>query len=283
VLICALATLRFKKTMLEITRHFEQAATQFNAVVLVGLGITAVLLGLFIWLGGLGLRKQLLVVVGALCGGLCAFLTSGHNIILTVLAAALGAVIATKFEKIFLAVLAGALALALGLAIMTRPYMNNSERSAQTTPMQSQGQTYNVKQTIYVIKAYVQDLGSMIKHACPQMPPYNWMIILALTVIFTIVGFFFWPLASAFCCATLGTISIFLGMTMLLLFKASAPLTGICTRTTFFMLVFAAMVIFGTLEQLMLCKYTKQKTTGKKKKDKTTQQTDKAVASWRTS
>ena len=269
--------------MLEITRHFEQAATQFNAVVLVGLGITAVLLGLFIWLGGLGLRKQLLVVVGALCGGLCAFLTSGHNTILTVFAAAIGAVITTKFEKIFLAVLAGALAVALSLAIMTRPYINKSEHSTQTTPMQSQGQTYNVKQTMHVLNAYTHDLGSMIKHACPQMPPYNWLIILALAVIFTIVGFYFWPLASAFCCATLGTISIFFGMTMLLLFKGSAPVTGICTRIPFFMLVFAAMVSFGTIEQLMLCKYTKQKTAGKKKKDKTTQETGKATASWRTS
>jgi len=271
--------------MLEITRHFEQAATQFNTVVLVGIGITAVLLGLFIWLGGLGLRKQLLIAVGALCGGLCAFLTSGHNITLTIFTAAIGAVIATKFEKIFLAVLASALAVALSLAIMTRPYMNKSEYSTQTAQHQSQiqGQTYTVQQTMQVIKAYAHDLNSMIKHACPQMPPYNWLIILALAVIFTIVGFFFWPIASAFCCATLGTISIFLGMTMLLLFKGSAPLTGICTRTPFFMFVFAAMVIFGTLEQLMLCKYTTKKSILKKRQDKTPQQTDKATANWRTS
>ena len=269
--------------MLEITRHFEQAATQFNAAVLVGIGITAVLLGLFIWLGGLGLRKQLLIVMGTLCGGLCAFLASKHNIILTIFAAAIGAVIAVKFEKIFLAVLTGALAVALSLAIMTRPYMNKSEHSAQTTQHQSQihGQTYSVQQTMQVINAYAHDFGSMIKHAYPQMPPYNWLIILALAVIFSIAGFFFWPIASAFCCATLGTIAIFLGMTMLLLFKASAPLTGICTRTPFFMLVFAAMVIFGTLEQLMLCKYTTKKSI-LKKRQKTPQQTDKATANWRT-
>lgn len=271
--------------MLEITRYFEQAATQFNTIVLVGLGITAVLLGLFIWLGGLGLRKQLLIAVGALCGGLCAFLTSGHNITLTVFAAAIAAVIATKFEKIFLAVLTGTLAVALSFAIMTRPYMNKSEHSAQTTQNQSQihGQTYTIQQTMQVLKAYTHDLGSMIKHACLQMPPYYWLIILALAVIFTIVGFFFWTIASALCCATLGTISIFFGMTMLLLFKASAPLTAICTRTPFFMFVFAAMVIFGTLEQLMLCKYTTKKSILKKRQDKTPQQTDKATANWRTS
>ncbi|MHC4418678.1 MAG: hypothetical protein ACYSU6_08855, partial [Planctomycetota bacterium] len=182
-----------------------------------------------------------------------------------------------------LAALAGALAVALSLAIMTRPYMNKSEYSTQTTQHQSQihGQTYTVQKTMQVLKAYTNDLGSMIKHACPQMPLYNWLIILALAVIFTIVGFFFWPLTSALCCATLGTISIFLGMTMLLLFKASAPLTAICTRTTFFMLVFAAMVIFGTLEQLMLCKYTTKKPI-LKKRHKTAQQTGKATASWRT-
>ena len=270
--------------MLEIARHFEQAATKFNAVVLVGIGITAVLIGLFIWLGGLGLRKQLLVIVGALCGGLCAFLTSGHNLILTFFAAVIGAAIAIKFEKIFLAVLAGALAVALALAIMTRPYMNKTETSAQTTQHQSQtqGQTYTVQKTMQIISAYARDLSSMIKHACPQMPTYNWLIILALAVIFTTMGFFFWPLASALSCAALGTISIFIGMTMLLLFKGSAPLTGICTRLPFFMLVFAAMVIFGTLEQLMLCKYTSKKPI-LKKRQKTEQQTDKAVASWRTS
>ena len=246
------------------------------------LGITAVLFGLFIWLGGLGLRKQLLILVGALSGAIGAYISSGQNIILSLAAAAIAALIAVKLEKIFLTILAAALAAAIAFALVAKPYSNSPQHNTHTTTSQNQEQIYNAKQTVHVINAYVSDLSSNIKNTCRQMSAQKWMIILTPAAVVAAVGLFYWPLTSAFSCATLGTISTFLGMTMLLLFKRSAPISGIFSRTTFFMTIFAAMVTFGTIEQLMLCKYSKQKTKKMKNKDKSEQKNEKVIASWRT-
>ncbi|GAG23662.1 unnamed protein product, partial [marine sediment metagenome] len=40
--------------MFELLEHFEQVAVRFSPVVLIVPGLVAVLLGLFVWLGGLG-------------------------------------------------------------------------------------------------------------------------------------------------------------------------------------------------------------------------------------
>ena len=81
----------YRVEMLEATQHFEEVAVRFNNGVLVSLGLTAFLLGLFIWLGGLGLKKTLLALVGAVAGGVCAFLASGRNLVPTIIAAAAAA------------------------------------------------------------------------------------------------------------------------------------------------------------------------------------------------
>ena len=52
--------------MLEIAQNFEQVAAEFRPVVLIGPGLAAVWVGLFVWLGGLGVRRVLLAVVGAI-------------------------------------------------------------------------------------------------------------------------------------------------------------------------------------------------------------------------
>jgi hypothetical protein len=264
--------------MLEITQYFEQVAVQFNAIVLIGLGLAAVLLGLFVWLGGLGLRRPLLAVVGAIGSGACAFFATGRNTALTAVSAGIGAAVAVMFEKVFITILTAALVVVFGLAVFTRPYLRKAEGTTHTNwyEMQNQTQTYNVRQTVEVLKAYVYDIYYDIKHACPQMPLYSWLIIAALVVIFIAAGYFYWPLISAFCCAALGTISIFVGMILLLLYKGSAPVSGICNRVPFYLGVFAAMTAFGTVEQLLLCQRIGKKLVRKKqiKQDKINQETN---------
>ena len=71
--------------MLEILQDLESAicgTVRLSPVVLVGPGLIFVIAGLFIWLGGLGFRKQLVAVAGAITGGICGFFAIGQNIIL---------------------------------------------------------------------------------------------------------------------------------------------------------------------------------------------------------
>ena len=239
--------------MLEIAQYFEQVPAGFRPIVLIASGLAAVLVGLFIWLGGLGVRRVLLAVVGAITGGICGFFTIGRNIASALILAAGAAIIAIMFEKIFITILAASLAAVFGFAVLAKPYTESSA-----------------------------DFSTDIKQACLQMPLYCWAIIVALAVIFILAGFFLWRLTSALCCATLGTFLIFAGMILLLLYKGAAPISSIYSRTPFYAAVFVAMTAFGTMEQLLLCQRAEEKLTRKKETNKGKKGPGKTRLNWRT-
>jgi hypothetical protein len=261
--------------MLEIARQLEQTAVWFNPVVLIGPGLACVLLGLFVWLGGLGFRRALVAIVGAVSGGTCGFFISGRNIVPATVSAGLAAVISIMLERIFIAILAGVLAAILGFAVLARPYIENA--GGATLIEWDKTQNLSTQQTVVTAKAYIADFVAETKRILLQMPVYNWAIIAALAVIFPAAGFFQRRLTSAFCCAALGSILIFAGMILLLLYKGAAPISRICQNQLFYLGVFGVMTAFGMAEQLLLCQRIKGKLTGKKEKNKP----EKISESWR--
>jgi hypothetical protein len=185
--------------MSEIVRDFEQMAVRFDTTALVGLGVTAVLLGLFVWLGGMAFGRSLVAVIGAAGGGVCGFFMTGRNIMPAMVWAAAAVVIALVLWKM----LTG--------------------------------------------------------------------------------GYFFWRLFSAVFCSASGTILVFAGMTLLLLYKGAAPAKSIAGKQSFYLAVVAGMFAFGTVEQLLLCRRFGKKPLRKKQADKDKEEISKAPQSWRTS
>jgi hypothetical protein len=265
--------------MLEIARQLEQTAVWFNPVVLIGPGLACVLLGLFVWLGGLGFRRALVAIVGAVSGGICGFFISGRNIVPATVSAGLAAVIAIIFERIFIAILAGVLAAVLGFAVLAGPYIENAGEA--TLIKWDKTQNLSTQQTVVTAKAYIADFVAETKRILLQMPVYNWAIIAVLAVIFPAAGFFQRRLTSAFCCAALGAILIFAGMILLLLYKGAAPISRICQNQSYYLGVFAAMTAFGTTEQLLFCQRIKERLTRKKGKSKDGKEPEKISMSWR--
>lgn len=88
-------------------------------------------------------------------------------------------------------------------------------------------------------------------------------------------GFFFSRLIPALCSTVLGTLLVFAGMILLLLYKGSAPITHINDRQSFYAAVCIAMIAFGTITQLLLCRPVGQKATAKKHPHHTYQEPDK--------
>jgi hypothetical protein len=245
--------------MLNCLRNFEQSALSFSPIVLVGLGLAAVLAGLFLWLGGLGFRKIVAAILGTVSGSICGFFIIGHNIAALV-SAAIAAVIAVIFERIFITVLAAGLAAALGLAILAGPDIEKSNVAIPVNQDEASGQrlTVSISGSLRILKVFAVDCIDVIKQSCSGMPKSNWAVIAALIVIFILAGLYIYRLASAFCCATLGTMLIFAGMILLLLYKTSAPISRICYSRSFYLTVFLAMIFFGTLEQMLLCRAPKK-------------------------
>jgi hypothetical protein len=269
--------------MLEIARQLERTAVWFNPVVLIGPGLACVLLGLFVWLGGLGFRRALVAIVGAVSGGICGFFISGRNIVPATVSAGLAAVIAIMLERIFIAILAGVLAAIIGFAVLAGPYIENAggATSVERDEMQNRGYVFSTQRTVETAKAYIADFVAETKRIFSQMPVYNWAIIAALAVIFPAAGFFQRRLTSAFCCAALGSILIFAGMILLLLYKGAAPISRICQNQLYYLGVFAAMTAFGTTEQLLFCQRIKERLTRKKGKSKDGKEPEKIPMSWR--
>lgn len=235
--------------MFELAQNLEQAATGLSPIVSVLLGLAAVIAGLFVWLGGLGFRKILVAVVGAVGGGSCAFLMHGRDIMPIAIAAAIGVVVALIFERLFITIMTAGLAALFSFAILAGLYNT--------------------------------DFSEGLKRACLQMPVYSWVIIAALAVIFIVAGFYLWRLTSALCCAVLGTMLVFAGMILLLLYKGAAPVSYISGRGLFFAAVFGAMTAFGTIEQLLFCRLPEKRLTAKKRAGSSENRPDKASLGWR--
>jgi hypothetical protein len=266
--------------VLTIFQNFEQMAVQLSPIFLIGPGLATVLVGLFIWLGGLGFKRLLAAVAGAVSGGICGFFIVGRNIMAAIILASVAAVIAIIFERLFITILAATLAAVLGFAVLAWPYIENSQEVIHRMPVQSSA--LSVRESIEKVKAYVADVSEKIKQACSQMPGYSWPILLALVAIFIVVGLFFRRLASALCCSALGTMLIFAGMILLLLYKGSVPISSIYNKPPFYGAAFIAMTVFGTIEQLLLCQRAKRDSIRRKGADKDKEGPKETTQAWRT-
>jgi hypothetical protein len=159
----------------------QQAVSQSDPLVLLILA-AIVLLGLFIWLAGLGLKKILLPVIGILAGGTVGYLLAG-NLKIALFPAAIGLIVAI----------------------------------------------------IIAAKITAQSVKSQI----------------------------LWAFIFSLC----GSIIVFVAMTLLLIYKGAEPIKAISHRPTFYIALFAAMTLFGTIIQTLFCKRPK-------KQSKTTQNAD---------
>jgi hypothetical protein len=269
--------------MYEMIQNFEQTALRFSPIVLIVPGILAVIVGLFIWLGGLGLRRVLAAVVGAVTGFSCGFFIIG-NIIAGCVLAVVVTLIAIILQRLFIAILAVSLALFLTFFFFTVmcPEVIKSTDNVPITATKITGQNVviSVRHTPEVLKAYVVDFGNMVKQAAWHMRSYAWAIMAALSIIVLVAGFYLRRLTSALCCAVLGTMLIFAGMISLLLYKGSVPISGICDKPLFFGGVFGAMIAFGAVVQLLLCQ--KQEKSAKRKKEVESETSAKKKHHWRT-
>ena len=233
--------------MLDIALHFEQTAAGLRPIMLIGPGLACTVVGLFVWLGGLGFRKLLVAILGAVSGGICGFFVIGQNIMPAAISAIVGAAIALIFEKIFITILAAGLAAVSGFIVL----------AALNTV----------------------DLSNGLRQACLDMPVYNWAIVATLVAASIVAGVYLRRLTSALCCAALGTLLVFTGMILLLLYKVAAPISNICSKAPYYSAVFVTMIAFGAVVQLFLCRrYDKQL---KKETSKDKQEHNQTRMSWR--
>jgi len=272
--------------MLEIAQNFEQMSGRLSPIVLITPGLTAVIVGLIVWLAGLRFRRIIVAVLGAFIGSVCGLFAIGRNVVAAAVLAAVAALIAATLHRIFIAILAACLAAALGFSVgyLVKPYVGISEETIPTNEsrLPVQGTALSVDESVRLMKGYLIDVGDKIRQVCSEMPLYNWAIIVVLLVIFVTGEFYFWRLTTALYCATLGTLFVFAGMILLLLYKGAEPISGIRRGTLLYLGVFGVMIVFGTIEQLLLCPWLESKAIRRKEAKKDKERSGKATSHWRT-
>ncbi len=237
--------------MIQIIENIENLNTQLLAPALLSTGILTLIAGLVIWLGGLGVRKLLVGIVGIITGVTIAYLFAGQLLRYILLAAGIGIIAGILLEKQLTIIVPAILA-----AVCT-----------------------------FIILAHFQntDLSVGIRYAFAEVPLYSWAIIAAAAIAALFAAIYLKRPTWAISCAVFGSGVIFTGMIILLSIKGISPTEKIAEKPYIYTAAFAAMCLFGTVEQLLLCRKKHDKngdeTESKSKKD----EQQKKPKRWRTS
>ena len=240
--------------MLEILQYFESTVGEVartRPLFVVGSGIAAVAVGLCVWLGGLSLRKLLVAVSGAATGAVLGLVLLGGGAVPIAGSVVVAAVIARVFEEVFVTVMAAALAGLVSFVVLAGPWL--SPGPADGAP------SGRDEADVHEFKAYAMDVAGKIGQAARLMPPQRWAITALSAAIFLAGGLTMWRPTAALCFSVIGTTLIFAGMILLLVHKGAMPVVLISSRPATYAGVFAAMAIFGTIEQLLLCRVAPKK------------------------
>jgi hypothetical protein len=279
------------QTMLQMLQDFEQTAARFTPIVLVVPGVIAVIIGLFVWLGGLGFRRVLAVVLGAVAGWICGYFIADKNIIAAAASAVVVAVIAVMLQRAFITVLAASLAAILTFFVFVGicPEVMKATENVNViaNKLTEKDEVIEIGLAAVVLKAYIIDFSNMVREAALNMRTSGWAAMAGSGVLLLVIGVLFRRLISALCYAVIGTMLIFTGMISLVLYKGSMPISIIRDKFLYYAAVFGFMVVFGTFVQLLLGpslekKVKKGKQPKKGKKGKTDEPTQRSYNRWRT-
>ena len=200
---------------------FQNRITHLQPSLLLTLGVVTIAAGLFVWLGGLGFKKIVFVVIGVFLGAFCTLFSSGTNLFLAAAIIGICALLALALQETFLMLVASVFAAVIGYSILIRPYFRPSG-----------------------------DIMSVIRQLSIGVPYYNWPIMLAVTALpFATIS---WPSASALISSAAGTTLILAGTIMALLNFGYPAVGYMTTRQDIYIEIFVAATILGTIAQLWL-------------------------------
>ncbi|OHB64112.1 MAG: hypothetical protein A2Y77_11540 [Planctomycetes bacterium RBG_13_62_9] len=241
--------------MVDVLKSFEQVSDRLNPLVLVVPGLVMVAAGLVVWLGGLGLRRVLLAVLGAAAGWIAAMLLVGRSSITAGASALAAACIAAIFQRLFTALLLSLLSFGTAFVVLAGPGLAEFEGGLVGDPDAARSdQKLSVRDSLQIARAYGLDVVDGVRYAAGRLTAARWATLAALAAGALAFGVLLRSAGGAIACATLGTLLIFAGLLLLLIYKGSAPVGRIAGSPAFYGLVFAGMAAFGTLEQLALCR-----------------------------
>jgi len=240
--------------MLDVLLEFEQTAAGLRPVVLIVPGLALVMLGLFMWLGGLGIRRAGPAMAGVVVGGTLGYFVIGRNVGAAAILAVVCALSAVVVEKVFVMVTLAAMVLLVGLFVFASVYGELPEGAVGLPEVVVERiPTETIAESLEQLRAFVAELLSSVWEGTSAVPVYGWLGPAAAVAVVVVLGLLLKRVAAAVCCSMLGCMMMSCGMGMLLLYKGSSPLSRVAGRAGLYGAVLLGMTVFGAVIQLVLC------------------------------
>jgi hypothetical protein len=243
--------------VVEILKSLELAAGRFNPPVIVVPGVILTAFGLFIWLDGLRFRRISLGMAVVIFGVLSVFLMGIHSPIMVIMPIAAAVMVVTILPRVFMAVLLAKLVAVIVFFVLAWPFITASQGTAASPPRKVNGNSnlpFSTSETIDLARAYGMDLTDNIKQAGKELPSNKWLIVGAVGLSAFVLGLFFKDVAGALACSLFGTLLIWAGLVILLMFKGSTPVQRIEHDALAYGLGAVGMIAFAGVEQYLLCR-----------------------------
>jgi len=245
--------------MFEALKYYQNLAERFQGQILIVPGMVIVLIGLCIWLAGLRWRRILGAIVG--CAFFAAIALSFTNygfqtvFVAVLLGVAIGAVADKGIIGIAGSVAAAMIVLVILSAALPRPRGSVvlPEYSYPVLPeYEHNDKPIPTRDAIKLSKDMVSYFGYKVMD---NIKTASIVAFVAAIVTLLVAGFAAFAMPRIFIAvvsSSLGSAVIFAGMVLLLFYKGSKPVNCIAEKDRFYIMVLAAMTVFGALVQLIL-------------------------------
>jgi hypothetical protein len=229
---------------------FEAQAQKFDAGVLLGAGVTLLMVGLIIWLAGLSFSRIISAIVGALTGFLAAFALTAGKLSAAILACATGLIAGAILRRLIFAMAAAILAgVCVTVAVSQKteaPVHLTYAVPAPDAPILNARESWERTMTLS-IDLYKNTLASIAKQ-----PKQVWITVAGAAVVAFLAGMLLKELAAALGCSAVGTIMSLLGLAIFLCYKGAQPVEFVADKPLLSSSIFGGMVAFGTSIQILL-------------------------------
>ncbi len=251
--------------MFEAFQNLEQVSRYFAPQAVIFPGVLSLVLGLFIWLGGLRWNRPIAVLVGVLAGALLACWITEYQIPTITLVVLVGGGLGMLFKRaavILIGVVIAAMAVLIIAAGPIRETANLSPPAEnQFSDIDDTAERLTTKESLRIINLYfhyyVGQIGNAIRKGARSPEGLAFALVGGLAV--AAFGFFLPRFTVSAIFSVLGTGLIFIGMLLLLLYKGARPISYVYERAALYNTVILVMIVFGTAAELLLCPRKKKK------------------------
>ena len=240
--------------MRETLEAFEELAAHFAPQVLIVGGMAIVGLGLCLWLGGSRGARPVTAALCAAAGAIAAWLLARPED--TAIAAAVAAMVGLLVGAVLYKPLLGFVGAALGALavaiVLAAPVLAAQPAWQWPAPNLGRGEFLAVDRTILTLGADALFAARKVLSALVHLSPPQLAGIALTALVIAALGIVTPRLVRLATCSVLGTMCIFVGMVMLLLYKGAQPIGRMYDNGPVYAAVFAAMATFGLAAGLLL-------------------------------